>query len=185
MTPSNQHNHKSEVDYGSIPTDSFDKATILDQIDPLVLERENALKKKKLGGAAFVAVLLVIVAGMAALTGKDTGAWDDPKSLLENRFSSLLVDDKAFFFPSTVADDGRRALEAADDSGNPWALAWADNKDSFAAVGAYYRAKGKALAHYYKSSYDVSTPSDHETTIRYNTICFCLIYSPFPFVLLV
>jgi hypothetical protein len=88
--------------------------------------------------------------------GKSTQAGEKNQCLMDNRFSSLLVDDKAVFFPAAASGNGRRSLEATDSSSNPWALSWEDNKDSFAAIGAYYRSKGKALKHYYKSLYDVS-----------------------------
>lgn len=149
------------VDYGSIDVlslSSFQKATILDELDPLILEREKSQKRKILGTAALIAVFLMAVFGtIAASTGKDTqAAVEKDQSLLDDRFSSLLVDDKAFFFPAAATGNGRRSLKADDSSSssNPWALEWEDNKESFAAIGAYYRAKGKALKHYYKSMYD-------------------------------
>ncbi len=165
---SSSSKNKTEVDYGSIPPSDplMKKATILDELDPLVQERMKAQKNKKRGVAALVAVLLV-VAATAVVTNKEGSAKStqgDPKAILDHRFASLLVDDQAFFFPSSATfgnTHGRRSLVSegsvpATSSANPWALAWADNKDSFAAVGAYYHAKGKASAHYYKSLYDVS-----------------------------
>lgn len=160
---SSPKNH-TEADYGSIPTaECVKKATILDEMDPLVRERIRAQQQKKLGVAAMATLLIVVVVAvsMTVFEHKNPSKKEDAKAILDNRFASLLVDDQAFFFPSATSPNSHRSLEASDggdattaSSENPWALAWTDNKDSFAAVGSYYHAKGKAIAHYYKSLYD-------------------------------
>ena len=156
--------NKTDLDYGSIPTmDSVTKATILDELDPLVQERVKAQKQKRLGVAASVALLLVVLAAVTLTQKKTPSQVEDPKTTLDHRFASLLVDDQAFFFPTETSRNAgsRRSLasegpDVAASSANPWALAWTDNKDGYAAVGAYYHAKGKAIGHYYKSLYKAS-----------------------------
>ena len=107
MTQSNNSNNtlKADLDYGAIPVmDAIaGPATILDQKDPLVVERENAQKRKNLGVSSLITLVLVGRTAAVAIMSKGAAQAQDLKSLLENRFASLLVDDQAFFFPSSAA----------------------------------------------------------------------------------
>lgn len=100
-------------------------------------------------------------------------------------FAGLLMDDKGFYFPTTLAKEannagggaGRRRrhrkLQAAaaatvetltesyaQNKVDVWGLDWSSAPESaqlnYAAIGEYYKAKGMALADYYRSKYDVS-----------------------------
>lgn len=75
-------------------------------------------------------------------------------------FAGLLADDEAFYFPTAASrPESRRFLRAlTSEAPNTvsWSYDWQSNAKDGAAIGEYYRAKGLALADYYRSKYDVS-----------------------------
>ena len=73
--------------------------------------------------------------------------------------SSTLADEQAFYFPMAASPHKRRFLKGGSSTVD-WSYDWSANAKDGAAVGEYYRAKGLALADYYRSKYDVSILGD-------------------------
>jgi hypothetical protein len=79
---------------------------------------------------------------------------------LDNLFSGTLIDDKGYYFPTTVDENRRSLTEAEADNDTLWSFDWTQDVDASAAVGVYYTAKGLALTNYYKAE-NVSTHMLH------------------------
>jgi len=122
------------------------------------VDKQSAAASRKNRVVVMVLIVLcvfVMILGVH-LRSQHTKALD-----LDDRFSALLIDDQAFYFPSLAGAQtaGRRDLEQAkpnDDgsdtsSGIMWTYDWTDDIDASAAVGEYYLAKGMALEEYYNA----------------------------------
>jgi hypothetical protein len=138
----------------------------------------------KLGGTALlVAGVVVGVASVvhpsssAASRASAAGGRAAPPLVVEvdHLFAGLLADDEAFYFPtaneasaSPASRRFLRALAAAPDAppSVSWSYDWQTNAKDAAAIGEYYRAKGLALADYYRSKYDVSTLLRDPSAVR-------------------
>jgi hypothetical protein len=99
---------------------------------------------------------------------------------LDNLFSGTLIDDKGYYFPTTVDENRRSLTEAEADNDTLWSFDWTQDVDASAAVGVYYTAKGLALTNYYKAenglpnrwTYDWQVDAKHgiELGERYKSI---------------
>ncbi|KAG7370243.1 hypothetical protein IV203_027989 [Nitzschia inconspicua] len=142
-----------------------------DDYVPVDEDSRNIVRRRRVLKYASVAVLL---AAAAAFVGSAFHSHPpSPSSTARNSavqadhlFAGLLADDEAFYFPTTIQEEekeaamngaGRmlRALAAASATAkNQWSYDWSQNAKDGAAVGEYYRAKGLAMADYYRSKFD-------------------------------
>ena len=126
----------------------------------------------KVGGIALAGVAAVaLVATIVHMSSSSAAAATIPLAVqADHLFAGLLADDEAFYFPTaaTSRPSSRRFLRSLTSDAPPavsWSYDWQSNAKDAAAIGEYYRAKGLALADYYRSKYDVSTLIDQVLAI--------------------
>jgi hypothetical protein len=148
-----------------------DDYTPVDDDSRRILTRRRLLKY---GGIAGI-IVLVVVGTIVHLsshfhqgTDSATAAFSGPSNSAavqaDHLFAGLLADEEAFYFPTTLKEqemDGRLLLRRVLQAGSTttptvdWSYDWTQNAKDGAAIGEYYRAKGMAMADYYRSKFDV------------------------------
>ena len=101
-----------------------------------------------------VKVVIVVLCGAILVLGIHLRILRNNVKDLDDLFSGILMDDKGYYFPTSVDENRRSLVEeegAAHDDDTLWSFDWTKDVDASAAVGAYYTAKGLALANYYKA----------------------------------
>lgn len=127
--------------------------------EPVDKQSAAAVMKKRVLVITLVIMAVFIVLVGIHLKGERTEAINK-----NDRFSALLMDERAFYFPSLVSapSEGRRALDDMSDDANddddsestyiPWRREWKQDIATSAAIGEYYSAKGMALLDYYSNA---------------------------------
>jgi hypothetical protein len=139
-----------------------DRYEPIDDESASLVKRDRRIKTGFIGAVAALAVVTGVVHFSKSDRSAQTGSTD-------NLFSSLLMDEKGFFFPTALPNktnpsSRHRHLKAKEtnkleENGVPpspsWGCNWKDNIGAYSAIGEYYQAKGMALGDYYRSKYDV------------------------------
>jgi hypothetical protein len=143
-----------------------------DDYTPVDEDSRDILRRRrwmKYGGVA--AALVVLAAVLTHSTREEPEAYNYHASTVQSDhlFAGLLADEQAFYFPAASHGEGsRRFLKGG--TGVDWSYDWATNAKDGAAIGEYYRAKGLAMADYYRSKFDVSDL----LLIEWNVCVFCV-----------
>mmetsp|Transcript_11915 Transcript_11915/g.22064 ORF Transcript_11915/g.22064 Transcript_11915/m.22064 type:complete len:517 (+) Transcript_11915:234-1784(+) len=137
-----------------------------DNYTPVDEDSRNILQRRRWVKYGGIALVVVAAAAAVAVTHNARAASSTGMPPMndavqsEHLFAGLLADDTAFYFPMAAHEDennGRRSLLrslAAAPPGVDWSFNWAENAKDGAAVGEYYKAKGLAMADYYRSKFD-------------------------------
>ncbi|KAL3922993.1 MAG: hypothetical protein SGILL_001906 [Bacillariaceae sp.] len=139
-----------------------------DDYRPIDENSRNILKRRKMtkyAGVVVAAAILVLatVLAVVSISSKHGEVKHYTAIQSDHLFAGLLADSQAFYFPTTTSSvtnggSDRRFLRSlkggSGSTGVDWSYDWTTNSKDGAAVGEYYRAKGLAMADYYRSKFD-------------------------------